>query len=248
MSKRPGSGHWIISIHFASVYFDKKQAGTSKLLVVFGRAKVQFRSFTQFPIAQKNNRKHSTRTLEVFCAKNRLKKHQIFETWDNFESQPFHTGCRPCKGHAKKRSKKHQIFKKWDIFENRTSCKGYSPCKGYSLCKMVTFGQKLKMPKTCEKPLYRNNRAVLCKKSLAKNPQIFEKWDNFENCPSCKGYSPWKGLCKMVTLNQTLKMPKTCEKPFYKIIRAVLCKKPLEKTLNIQEVRKFWKWAILQRL
>ena len=33
----------------------------------------------------------------------------------------------------------------------------------------------------------------------------------------------------MVSLGQKLKMPKTCEKRFYKNIRVVLCKKPLEK-------------------
>ena len=33
----------------------------------------------------------------------------------------------------------------------------------------------------------------------------------------------------MVSLGQKLKMPKACEKPFYKNIRVVLCKKPLKK-------------------
>ena len=41
----------------------------------------------------------------------------------------------------------------------------------------------------------------------------------------------------MVSLGQKLKMSKTCEKPFYKNIRVVLCKKPLEKTPNIREMR-----------
>ena len=41
----------------------------------------------------------------------------------------------------------------------------------------------------------------------------------------------------MVSLGQKLKMPKTCEKPFYKNIKVVLCKKPLEKTSNIREMR-----------
>ena len=41
----------------------------------------------------------------------------------------------------------------------------------------------------------------------------------------------------MVSLGQKLKMPKTCEKRFYKNIRVVLCKKPLEKTPNIREMR-----------
>ena len=47
--------HWCISIHFASLYFDEKEADVLKLLVVFFRAKIRFRSFTQFQIAQKNN-------------------------------------------------------------------------------------------------------------------------------------------------------------------------------------------------
>ena len=34
---------------------------------------------------------------------------------------------------------------------------------------MVSLGQKLKMPKTCEKPFYKNIEVVLCKKPLQKN-------------------------------------------------------------------------------
>ena len=34
---------------------------------------------------------------------------------------------------------------------------------------MVSLGQKLKMPKTCEKPFSENIRVVLCKKPLEKN-------------------------------------------------------------------------------
>ena len=33
---------------------------------------------------------------------------------------------------------------------------------------MVSFGQKLKMPKRCEKPFYKNNRVVLCETLLKK--------------------------------------------------------------------------------
>ena len=145
--------------------------------------------------------------------------------------------------------KKHQILEKWDDFEIPLSCKGYSPCKCYSLCKMVSLGQKLKMPKTCEKPLY-NNITVFRAKNQWKKHQILEKWDDFEIPPSCKGYSPCKGyrLWKMVSLGQKLKMPKICEKPFYNNITVVLCKKPLEKTPNIREMRRFWNPAIFQRL
>ena len=39
----------------------------------------------------------------------------------------------------------------------------------------------------------------------------------------------------MVSLGQKLKkkIPKTCEKPFYKTIVVVVCKKPFEKTSNV---------------
>ena len=38
---------------------------------------------------------------------------------------------------------------------------------------------------------------------------------------------------KILTLGQKLKFQKACKNPFYKSFRAVLCKKPLEKTRNI---------------
>ena len=46
-------------------------------------------------------------------------------------------------------------------------------------------------------------------------------------------------FAKMVSLGQKLKMPKTCEKLFYKNIKVVLCKIPLEKAPNIREMRGF---------
>ena len=50
-----------------------------------------------------------------------------------------------------------------------------------------------------------------------------------------KGYSP----CKIVTLAQKLKLQKTCQNPFYKSFAVVLFIKPLQKTLNIGEMRGF---------
>ena len=138
---------------------------------------------------------------------------------------------------AKNRWKKHHIFEKWDHFENRPSW------KGYRLCNMVSLAQKLKWPKTCEERFCKQVRVVLCKKPLEKTPNI-PKWDHFENRPSCKGYR----LCKMVSLAQKFKRPKTCEEWFCKQFRVVLCKKALQKTPNIREMRPFWKSAILQRL
>ena len=45
--------------------------------------------------------------------------------------------------------------------------------------------------------------------------------------------------CKILTLGQKLKFQKTCQNPFYKSFTVVVCKKPLEKTLNIREIRLF---------
>ena len=85
---------------------------------------------------------------------------------------------------------------------------------------------------------------LFCPKNPCKKHQIFDKWDHFENRPSCKGYR----LCKIVSLAQIFKWPKTCENRFYKHVRVVLCKKPLERKPNNRERRQFSKSAILQRL
>ena len=76
-------------------------------------------------------------------------------------------------------------------------------------------------------------------KNRWKKHQIFEKLDDFQNRPSCSGYTPCKGysLCKMVSLVQKLKCLKTCAKRLYKKTRVVLCKKPLEKAPNIRKRR-----------
>ena len=179
----------------------------------------------------------------------------LFEKWDHFENRPLCKGYSPCKiltlGQklkfqktcqnpfyksfrvvlCKKHSKKHQIFQKWDHFENRPSCKGYSPYK------ILTLGQKWKFQKTCQNPFYKSFRVVLCKKRSKKH-QIFQKWDHFENRPSCKGYSP----CKILTLGQKLKFQKTCQNPFYKSFRAVLCKKRSKKHQIFQKWDHFENW------
>ena len=148
--------------------------------------------------------------------------------------------------YAKNGSKKQLIFEKWDHFENWQK---WPQCKGYSLCKMVSLGQKLK----CEKHAKHSCRSTL-HLYYAENGSIkqllFEKWDHFENWqkwPQCKGYS----LCKVVSLGHKLKMPKTCDKRLYKHIRLVLCKRRLQKAANIWEMRPFWKlakMATMQRL
>ena len=56
-----------------------------------------------------------------------------------------------------------------------------------------------------------------------------------KNEPQCKRYS----LCKILSLGPEIKLPKTCEKRFYKHIRVVPCKKRLQKTANIRKMRAF---------
>ena len=148
--------------------------------------------------------------------------------------------------YAKKGSKKQLIFEKWEHFENGQK---WPQCKGYSPCKILTLGQKIKLPKTCEQRPYKHIRVVLCKKRLQKTANIrkmrtFLKWPKIAQS---RGYSP----CKILSLGQNRKLPKTCEKRPYKHIRVVLCKKGLQKTANIRKMRAFWKWpkmATRQRL
>ena len=55
------------------------------------------------------------------------------------------------------------------------------------------------------------------------------------------GYSLWT----ILTLAQKLKFQKKCQNPFYRSFGVVLCKKTLQKTLNIREMSAFIKSAIM---
>ena len=79
--------------------------------------------------------------------------------------------------YGKNGSKKHLIFEKW---ENNENWQKWALCKGYSLCKMVSLGQKSKSPKTCDKRLFKDITVIVCEKGSRKQ-LIFEKWDDFEN-------------------------------------------------------------------
>ena len=84
------------------------------------------------------------------------------------------------------------------------------------------------MPNICRKPFYKNivtTELFGAKKKSSKKTQNIREITYIENLPSSKGYR----LCKIIGLGQKLKMPKACEKPFYKNNRVVLCKKPLKK-------------------
>ena len=154
---------------------------------------------------QKRAKNDSTTTLELFCAKDRWKKHQIFEKWDHFENRPS-----------------------W---------------KDYKLCKMVSLAQKIKWPKTCEKRFWKNVRVVLCKKLLEKNT-IYSRNETIlkiGHLAKAIDFAKW-----LVWVNNSKRQ--TCEKRFYKHVRVVLCRKPRQKTPNIRKMRQFGKSAILERL
>ena len=109
-------------------------------------------------------------------------------------------------------------------------------CKGYSPCKILTLAQKFKFQKTFQNPFYTSFRDVLCKATPPKNTKYSISNSILKiGHHACKGYSP----CKILTLAQKLKFQKTCQNPFYKSFRVVLCKKRLQKALNIREMAAF---------
>ena len=192
---------------------------------------------------QRRAKNDYTSTLELFCAKNLWKKHHIFEKWDQFENRPSCKGYRICKMVSlgqklkwpktyKKRFYKYVrvvlckklLEKRTKYSRNETILKIGHLAKAIDLARWSVWlknsnGQKRAINVST------STLELFCAKNLWKKHQILEKWDPFENRPSCKGYR----LCKMVSLAQKFKWPKTCEKRFYKHVRVVLCKKPLQK-------------------
>ena len=129
--------------------------------------------------------------------------------------------------------KKHQI----KYLRNESILKiSHHACKGYSPCKILTLAQKLKFKKISQNPFYTLFTVVFCKKPLKKNTKYSRNESILKiGRHACKGYSP----CKILTLAQKLKFKKTCQNPFYKSFTVVLCKKLLQKTPNIREMRAF---------
>ena len=98
------------------------------------------------------------------------------------------------------------------------------------------FGSKIKFPNNMSKSILQ----IICTCSLQKTASKNTKYSRNESIlkighHACKGYSP----CKILTWAQKLKFQKTCQHPFYKSFTVVLCKKPLQNTLNIREMRAF---------
>ena len=104
------------------------------------------------------------------------------------------------------------------------------------------FGSKIKIPKNISKSILQIIYSCSVQKTAPKNTKYSRNENILEiGHHACKGYSP----CKILTLTQKLKFQKTCENPFYKSFTVFLWKKPLQKTLNIQEMRAFSKSAIM---
>ena len=104
------------------------------------------------------------------------------------------------------------------------------------------FGSKIKIPKNMSKSILQIIYSCSLQKTAPKNTKYSRNESIFKiGHHACKGYSP----CKIFTLAQKLKFQKTCQNLFYKSFTVVFCKKPLQKTLNIREMRSFSKSAIL---
>ena len=211
---------------------------------------------------QKRLKNDSTSMLEMLCAKNRCKKHQILEKWDHFENRPSCKGYRLSKmvslGQNFKWPKtcEKRFYKQVRIvLLEKTAAKNTKYSSNETILKIGHLAKAIDFAKWSvwvknsngQKPaknVFTSTWELFWGKNPWKKHKIFEKWDHFENRPLWKGYRLWK----MVRLAKKLKWQKTCEKRFYKHVRVVLCKKPIEKTANVEEKTPFWKSAILQRL
>ena len=195
----------------------------------------------------------------MLSAKNRSKKHQIFEQWDRFENR------RSCKGYStckiltlgqklkfqkicqnpfyqsfrvvlfKKPLQRHELFEKWDRFENRPCCRWY--------CKILTLGEKLKLQKPCQNPFYKSFRVVLCKKPLQKTK------NTRENRPFWKS-AIMQRLQPMQNphFGSKLKFRNQVKIHFKNHLELFCAKNRSKKTRNIREMRPFSKSTIMQWL
>ena len=71
-----------------------------------------------------------------------------------------------CKKRLQKTASIQKMRLLWKLPKMATMQKLYSPCKALSL------GQKINLPKTCQKHLYKHIKVVLCKKRLEETANI----------------------------------------------------------------------------
>ena len=78
-----------------------KYSRTENILKIGHHAKAIAHAKSSLWLKNKNSKKHvkihSTNHLQLFCAKNSFKKHEIFEKWEHFEKRPSCKGYSPCK-------------------------------------------------------------------------------------------------------------------------------------------------------
>ena len=158
---------------------------------------------------QKHAKNHSTRTLEFFCAKNGLKKHQIFQKRDNLKigylaKAIAHAKATPsvncsvcnkilkCQKHAKNHStrtleffcaknglKKHQIFQKRDNLKIGYLAKAIAHAKATPSVNCSVCNKILK----CQKHAKNHSTRTLeffSAKNRFKKQQIFQKRENLK--------------------------------------------------------------------
>ena len=95
---------------------------------------------------------------------------------------------------------------------------------------------KFKFPKNMSKSILQIIYSCSVQKTAPKNTKYSRNESILKvSHHACKGYSP----CKIPTLARSLDFQNTCQNPFFKSFRVVLCKKTLQKTLNIREMRAF---------
>ena len=83
------------------------------------------------------------------------------------------------------------------------------------------FGSKIKIPKKHIIIHSTNQFELFCAKTAPKKTKYLRNESILKiSHHACKGYSP----CKILTLAQKIKFQKTCQNPFYKSFRVVLCK------------------------
>ena len=116
--------------------------------------------------------------------------------------------------------------------------------------KNALFGSKIKNAKIMRKTILQEHYSCSVQKTARKNTKYSrnETILKMGYLPKAIAHAKAIAFAKWSVWVKNLKMPTPCKKPFYTNIRVVLCKKPLEKTPNIRQMRRFLKSAILQRL
>ena len=106
------------------------------------------------------------------------------------------------------------------------------------------FGSKIKILKNMSKSILQIIYSCSVQKTAPKNT----KYSKNESILKIGHHTQAIAHAKSSLWLKNLKFQKTCQNPFYKSFTVVLCKKPLQKTANIREMRAFLKSAIMQRL